>query len=148
MVLDVSDIFKKHCDWAMSVGYDPHGDNCLDIAVGFAEALRYHNYKVAIILLVRDDEFNVHEILSHVMVKVGDDIIDGYGPDANRRWVRDFNMIQRANGDDEATFDEEVYTKRFLSLYDTCRERFAMCRVSPVLMETIYNRSHEFIFDK
>ncbi len=120
-------------------GYDPYGGNCLDLAVGFAKAITSRGKHIKVVLLLRADE-NVpdEEILSHAILRNKQGDYDIGGDRAAYRWVRDFNMTQRANNEDEVEFIEEEYSENFTDLYETCLKRFNMNNASRELMEKTY----------
>lgn len=119
--------FKRYCEHLTRWGYDLVGGNCLDIAVGLAEAYMEKQETASVVLLTRvDDDDSAHEILSHAVVRIGNDTYDKDGGRAIERWERDFNQTRHMNNEEEVMFDEEEFTGAFFVFYDECQKRFVM----------------------
>lgn len=133
---EVLEQFKSFCAWATSEGYDLSGGNCLDIAVGTALAYKSRGKNASVVLLLREDEeVPGEEILSHAVVKIGNNTYDEYGPFASSRWERDFNQTRRMNDEEEVIFEEVIHTDNLVDMYEACREKYNMEYASPMLLQ-------------
>lgn len=131
--------FKSMGSWASICGYNPHGGNCLDLAVGIARAMASRGKTVKVVLLTRVDDDDVEkDILSHAVIRDRHGDYDADGDRAIDRWIQDFNSVRRSNNEEEVQFNEEEYTGDFLNLYELCLARFNMNNPSRELMEHTY----------
>lgn len=84
--------------------------DCLNFAVAMHEVLAELGVQSEVKLLMRSDgdsDEGNDDVLSHVILAIGNQTYDSQGRNAERQWETDFNHIRRMNGDEEEWFYQE-----------------------------------------